>query len=719
MKLKSASKGLVVLLAIAFCLAFFLTFKFGFISKAEPQPILAPTVGATNVVGFAPGGDTSGDGRADPGDTLEYTVTVNSTGMDATGVIFNDTIDANTTLVVGSVNTSPIAFNDTYSVSGNIQISVPDGGTDLLGNDIDPDTLNNTGLTASAGATSAQGGNVVVNANGSFTYNPPPGFEGADNFTYTVTDPNGNTGTGTVTLNVSGMIWFVNASAGAGGNGRLTSPFNCYTGAGCFSAVAADDAGDNIFLYSGSYTGGYALLANQKLIGQGVSVSLATVAGITLAPNSNSLPGTGGARPNITNGVGNGITLNSGNTIRGLNASGSGFAIDDGGTVGALSISEVLINSTGGGFRADNGGTPSVTLDSLTAGGGANGINIANTTSGSFNVTGAATISNTTGDSISLNTAASTFQVGGLTQVNTPADTFIGIHIQNGAGAITFANIEINGRRDKGFRVSGGTRNITTGAVDIDNSNSDATTAFEISAPTGGTYSFGDTDINNNNVAAIGIQVANNCAACPVSFAAGSTVAGANGTDFDVNQGAGNITFNGTLTNTAGGMISVQSRTGGTIDFQGNLSHTGASTPVFVNSNTGGTVIFSGATKTLNSSTQTAVNLTTNTGATVNFTNGGLDIDTTGGIGFNATGGGTINVTTGTNANTIDSTTGTALNVANTTIGASGLTFRSISSNGSSSGIILNSTGAGGLTVTGNGGSCTTGTPANCTMALS
>ena len=44
-------------------------------------------------------------------------------------------------------------------------------------------------------------------------------------------------------------------------------------------------------------------------------------------------------------------------------------------------------------------------------------------------------------------------------------------------------------------------------------------------------------------------------------------------------------------------------------------------------------------------------------------------------------------------ANTIDTTTGTALNVSNTTIGSSGLTFRSIAANGAPNGIVLNNTG--------------------------
>jgi hypothetical protein len=104
----------------------------------------------------------------------------------------------------------------------------------------------------------------------------------------------------------------------------------------------------------------------------------------------------------------------------------------------------------------------------------------------------------------------------------------------------------------------------------------------------------------------------------------------------------------------------------------------------------------------------------------MNFGGGGLHIDTTSGAGFSATGGGTIVVGTGANPNTIDSTTtGTALNVANTTIGASGLTFRSTcagpaSGTGPTNGIVLNNTGtSGGLTVTGNSGTCTSA--ATCT----
>ena len=104
--------------------------------------------------------------------------------------------------------------------------------------------------------------------------------------------------------------------------------------------------------------------------------------------------------------------------------------------------------------------------------------------------------------------------------------------------------------------------------------------------------------------------------------------------------------------------------------------------------------------------------LTGNAGATVNLT-GTVDLTTGSGAAFAATGGGTVNVTD--NSNTLTTTTGKALEVANTTIGANGMTFRSISTNGASKGIVLDTTcSTAGLTVTGAGGTCTSGDTTGC-----
>ncbi|MDB4913526.1 MAG: hypothetical protein JWM95_1170, partial [Gemmatimonadetes bacterium] len=128
------------------------------------------------------------------------------------------------------------------------------------------------------------------------------------------------------------------------------------------------------------------------------------------------------------------------------------------------------------------------------------------------------------------------------------------------------------------------------------------------------------------------------------------------------------------------------------------------------------TITFSGSAQKISSGTAVGVSLSGNTGATVNLSGGGLAIATTTGSGVSATGGGTVTVT-GAN-NTIASVGGVALNVNGTTIGASGLTFKSISANGGTNGIVLNGTGSnGGLTVTGDGSANSGGTIQNVTGA--
>src|SRR5438045_5627829 len=59
-----------------------------------------------------------------PGANINYTAVVTNSGAvspgdDATGLQFGGPLDANTTLVGGSVHASPIAFNDTYNWVGN------------------------------------------------------------------------------------------------------------------------------------------------------------------------------------------------------------------------------------------------------------------------------------------------------------------------------------------------------------------------------------------------------------------------------------------------------------------------------------------------------------------------------------------------------------------------------------------------------------------------
>src|SRR5215831_6332066 len=313
---------------------------------------VAPTVTATKTDSlFA---DADSDSQADPGDTIKYTVTINASGADATGVTFTDNVDPNTTFVPGTLTATPVAVNDTYSALGNVRISVAAPG--VLGNDF-------TGLPAatitSPPSTSANGGDVTLNADGSFTYNPPAGFEGTDTFTYTLTNSQGSNNA-TVTITVSGMIWFIDNNASCPCDGRLTKPFNTIASFQAVNNGAGNNpaANDNIFIYesASSYSATLTLLNGQKLIGQDASASLSSITGLTPPPNSDPLPTTNSANATIVNitSAGTAITVGQNNTLTGFTGgnaapdiSGSGFA--------TLTVSDVTLNGNGQALNLTNG----------------------------------------------------------------------------------------------------------------------------------------------------------------------------------------------------------------------------------------------------------------------------------------------------------------------------------------------------------------------------
>jgi large repetitive protein len=151
-----------------------------------------------------------------------------------------------------------------------------------------------------------------------------------------------------------------------------------------------------------------------------------------------------------------------------------------------------------------------------------------------------------------------------------------------------------------------------------------------------------------------------------------------------VTPGASLLLSGGTAT--MSGRLAITSTVGRSVDIQGKTAGTAT---------LGGAIVDTGS----------GIFLSSNTGATIAFT-GGLNLNTGANPAFTAIGGGTVTVTQNntTVVNTLTTTTGAALNVANTTIGAAGLTVRSISANGGVNGIVLNNTGAtAGLTVAGDG----------------
>ena len=399
-------------------------------ARAPDAPVITATKTDALFNDLPPAGPTAGD-------TIRYTITVvNSGSTDALNTALADTIDSLTTLVGGSLRTTPIARNDgVYQVLGNVGITVPAAGGVLV-NDNDPDGQTVSVVPAAGGT--VNGGAFAIASDGSFSYSPPAGYEGPDSFSYTAQDLDGNQDSATVTLNVSSMIWFINNTAGAG-DGRLSSPFNSLAAFNAAQGATQPNAkpGDSIFIYSGSgaYASGIVLQNSQLLVGQGATATIQAITGITPPAFSNALPATGGSKPTIQNSGGDGIALAANNLVRGLtagNASGSGLA---GSNVGTLTVSEVIVNNaTGGGIEVATG-TLAVTLQSLTTTSSSDeGIDLT-AVAGSFTVS-AGSVSNTNSRAINIDGNPSLALNVTLTSVSS-SNTTKGVQLRDTTGNFT------------------------------------------------------------------------------------------------------------------------------------------------------------------------------------------------------------------------------------------------------------------------------------------
>ncbi len=454
--------------------------------------------------------DADSDGKADAGDTIHYTVDVENNGTgSANGVTFSDTPDANTTLVPGSINVSPLAFNDSYVAVGNTLLevgrpansnvavkeangSVTANDTEFLGDSFDAAPISN--------GTTANGGTVNLFADGSFTYLPAAGFTGTDSFTYTISDDgvggvNALTDEGTVTITVSERVWYVNNAAASNGDGRSTSPFNSL--AAVNGADDADGAGDIIYLYAGNaaYPGGFTFENNQQLIGEGAA----------LVVNSNPLA-PASSNPTLTNASGDGITLAQNNTVKGLtvnNPSGVGIA---GSNFGNLTIGSTTIN----------GGTDGIVLQLSS---GESAINITDSTVQNSSNNPVApgdgfllTTSNSANATLNVNNSDFTNHLAFGLQVQASGASVVALKVTNGS---SFQNNHV------GLDASAvGTSALTFEVSGSSFSNNDATRTFgnKINIFTGGSATANGQIANNTitgsgtngNDAGIGIRVNNN-----------------------------------------------------------------------------------------------------------------------------------------------------------------------------------------------------------------
>ncbi|MCI0490491.1 MAG: HYR domain-containing protein [Blastocatellia bacterium] len=473
--------------------------------------------------------DNGNAGVADPGDRIKYGIDIANTGMiDATNFSFTDTIDSSTTLVPGSLMVTPLALDDVYAnVIGNTRFQATTINTGLLANDFDPDNpaaVLGTDLVVKAGSVNKTGGTVAGNgtlnamADGTFTYDPPVGETGTEVFTYTITDSDGldSVSTGTVTFTINELVWYVDNSQAAGGDGRSATPFNVLSAVnGPGGAGDPDNPGDFIFLFQGSgpYTGGLELEMNQKLIGQGVDL---TVASQTLV--------TATGKPTITNSAGNGVTLASGNTVRGLTAgttaAGGASAGVAGNNVGNLNIDTVMaMGDPGAGVDIQTSGTLAVTFQSITSDSGTRGVRLTNVGGGSFTSDSTA-ITNGAGDGLFLQSNTGTFNFTGSLSIATGNGR--GVFASNGGTVNVVSGSTVDATGGAAVDIQSTAVSMPFGSLTSTNSSANGVRldsvsgSFSVSGATSVQNSTGDgVFLQNNTVPIIGFNTLNICTTTP------------------------------------------------------------------------------------------------------------------------------------------------------------------------------------------------------------
>ncbi|HEX3528831.1 MAG TPA: Ig-like domain-containing protein [Thermoanaerobaculia bacterium] len=676
---------------------------------------------------------------------------------------------ASSTVNVTPVNDPPSITNPTisYTTPGNTQLHVA-GATipgvaswsdaqsvvAKAGPFTDPDGPVAPAIVAASGST-VKGGSYQLFTDGSFTYVPPAGFTGIgvannDSFTYQVTDTQAST-TGTVRIDVGVPVWYirdvVDSNNPAGGDGRSNNAFDTIT---AFNAATTNN-GDIIFIFEGNtattpLAGAITLKDGQKLWGQGIDLNVPSF-GTPLVTATNkphirtttastdvvTVPATAGSRNNVeirgldleaTGATSNAITVNatganaviitiSDDNVRGATGKGINLTASTMGTYTAT-VQNDTITATGIGVSTTTNANGTVAVisstntissaanafDARTAAGagqlvlsvhdntvqsGASGIVIDGSVAGTTTITGFANNAvsgNTVGSGILVTSAKFDAVPGGSFDQVSGGATVIGasgngvgasgIVLTNVSGDLGFTDLDIFADGGAGLRASGTTAYTGSAGFRIGFPGVISPVAT-VTAVGGPAIDFSTVAMNNQiwqlvsstNSATTG--AAFNSVTGTFSAPSGSSISGSSGTGFQVGSSNATISYAGTINTTAGKGVDLTSNTGSTISFTGTL--------------------------TLSAGANTA---------------------------FNATGGGTVTATD--TSSTLTTTTGTALNVANTTIGASGLKFKSISAgtaaSGPANGIVLNTTGAsGGLTILGTGAQPSGGTIQHTTAA--
>lgn len=440
----------------------------------------------------------------------------------------DDSYTATTHLEITVINTSGVLANDN-NVTSPATSGISGFGATL-------GTANGTVANGTNEVTTSNGGTVKLSANGSFVYNPPAAFTGADSFFYTLTSTNGGSDTAEATITVAGpLVWFIDSSAGSPGDGTARKPFQSLVGgANSFDANASDAVGHFIFIDNGgnNYTCGLTLLNNQTLIGDGDASTIQAIASMTpdVRTTSGLIPTISGTDPTLTSGAAHCINLASGNSIRGLtigNTANTHFGIR--GTVaGTFNINDVSINGTGGALEITTSGTAgTVAFNELSSSSSSSHAIALNNIGGSSMTATTGTITGSTGTAVEITNGA-------------PALTYPGSVTKNSAGRL----IDITGTSGANLTFSGALAQSSAAGTGINVANNTG----------GGLIAFSNASKTLNTATNAAISLNTNTGST-VNFSGG-------GLDIDTTTGTGfNATGGGAVTVSGAGNSVLGTRT--------------------------------------------------------------------------------------------------------------------------------------------------------------
>ncbi|RPE78520.1 MULTISPECIES: S-layer family protein [unclassified Frondihabitans] len=123
--------------------------------------------------------------------TFDYTPAIGFSGTESFPYAIADK-DGDSVTATITVTVTPVAVDDRFSTDADT--ALPISVIALTGND------RGTGLGVTAGTTTAKGGSLVKQSDGSFVFQPKAGFSGTDSFVYTLTDGSGQTTTALVRI---------------------------------------------------------------------------------------------------------------------------------------------------------------------------------------------------------------------------------------------------------------------------------------------------------------------------------------------------------------------------------------------------------------------------------------------------------------------------------------------------------------------------------------